>query len=127
VHSQRYAQWCLNFKDGPSAGVGIFSSLLSLFRGKSLRPSLAMTGEISLRGEVLPIGGLSEKVHAASRGGIKTLIAPHENRYDLKEIPKEVKEGMEFIFVKTLEELEAALFVVHDVETGGEWGPLSKL
>jgi ATP-dependent Lon protease len=97
-------------KDGPSAGVTMLTSLVSLLTGIRVRHDVAMTGEITLRGRVLPIGGLKEKVLAAHRAGIKRIIAPERNKADMDEIPKEVQDAIEFIFVKKIDEvLEAAL------------------
>ncbi len=97
-------------KDGPSAGVAMFTSLVSLLLGKPTRPDVAMTGEITLRGLVLPIGGLKEKILAAKQAGIKTIILPQRNKKDLPEVPKEAKKGLKFTFVKnTNEALKAAL------------------
>jgi len=97
-------------KDGPSAGVAMFTSLVSLLLGKPTRPEVAMTGEITLRGLVLPIGGLKEKILAAKQAGIKTVILPARNKKDLVEVPKEAKKGLTFKFVKnTAEALKTAL------------------
>ena len=97
-------------KDGPSAGAAMFTSLVSLLLGKPTRPDVAMTGEITLRGLVLPIGGLKEKILAAKQAGIKTVILPARNRKDLPEVPKEAKKGLKFKFVKnTNEALKIAL------------------
>ena len=97
-------------KDGPSAGVAMFTALASLLTGDPVRPEVAMTGEITLRGLVLPIGGVKEKVLAAKRAGIKTIVLPHRNRKDLVDVPKEAQKGMEFIFIKDVQEaLDAAL------------------
>jgi len=92
-------------KDGPSAGVAMFTSLVSLLLEKPVRPDVAMTGEITLRGLVLPIGGLKEKVLAAKQAGITTVILPTRNRKDVPEIPKEAQKGLEFAFVKNTGEL----------------------
>jgi ATP-dependent Lon protease len=92
-------------KDGPSAGVAMFTSLVSLLLGKPTRPDVAMTGEITLRGLVLPIGGLKEKVLAAKQAGIKTVILPERNKKDIPEIPAEAKKGMQFKFVKNTNEV----------------------
>jgi ATP-dependent Lon protease len=89
-------------KDGPSAGVGMFTSLVSLLSGTSVQTGLAMTGEITLRGNVLPIGGVKEKVTAAHRSGIKTIILPDHNRKDLEEIPDHIKKDLSFHFVKEI-------------------------
>ena len=91
-------------KDGPSAGVAMFISLMSLLLGKAARPDVAMTGEITLRGLVLPVGSLKEKILAAKQAGIKTVILPARNKKDLPEVPKEAKKGMTFKFVKTTDE-----------------------
>jgi len=97
-------------KDGPSAGVTMFTSLVSLLTGIKVRHDVAMTGEITLRGRVLPIGGLKEKVLAAHRAGIKRIVVPERNRADLEEVPKEVVDELQFFFVSRMEQvLEAAL------------------
>lgn len=91
-------------KDGPSAGVAMFTSLVSLLLEKPTRPDVAMTGEITLRGLVLPIGGLKEKILAAKQAGIKTVILPARNKKDITEVPSEAKKGLKFKFVKTVSE-----------------------
>jgi len=97
-------------KDGPSAGVAMFTSLASLLLNRPVKHDVAMTGEITLRGLVLPIGGLKEKTLAAKRAGIREVIVPERNRKDLPEIPDEVKNTLKFHFVKNIDEvLEAAL------------------
>jgi ATP-dependent Lon protease len=97
-------------KDGPSAGVTMFTALVSLLTGIRVRHDVAMTGEISLRGRVLPIGGLKEKVLAAHRAGIKRIVIPERNTADLEEVPQEVKEALEFVPVTKMDQvLEAAL------------------
>jgi ATP-dependent Lon protease len=97
-------------KDGPSAGITMFTALVSLLTDIRVRHDVAMTGEISLRGRVLPIGGLKEKTLAAHRAGIKRVIVPDRNKADLEEVPKEIRDELEFVFVKKVEEvLEAAL------------------
>lgn len=92
-------------KDGPSAGVALLTTIASLVTGHTVDPKLAMTGEISLRGAVLPVGGIKEKVLAAHRAGIKRVILPEENTKDLDDVPKDVKAEMEFIPVKTVEDV----------------------
>lgn len=97
-------------KDGPSAGITMFTAIISLLCGIRVRHDVAMTGEISLRGRVLPIGGVKEKILAAHRAGIKRVLLPERNKADLEEVPKEVRDELEFVFVNKLEEvLEAAL------------------
>ncbi len=91
-------------KDGPSAGVAMFTSLVSLLLQKPTRPDVAMTGEITLRGLVLPIGGLKEKILAAKQAGIKMVILPARNKKDLPDVPKEAKKGLQFEFVKNTDE-----------------------
>ncbi len=92
-------------KDGPSAGIGLVTSLVSTLTGVPVRREIAMTGEVTLRGRVLPIGGLKEKLLAALRGGITTVLIPEENEKDLAEIPANVKEGLTIIPVKHVDEV----------------------
>ncbi|MAF17875.1 MAG: endopeptidase La [Oceanospirillaceae bacterium] len=92
-------------KDGPSAGIGMCTALISVLTGIPVRADVAMTGEITLRGQVLPIGGLKEKLLAAHRGGIKTVIIPHENKRDLKEIPDNIKDDLIIKPVKWIDEV----------------------
>jgi ATP-dependent Lon protease len=97
-------------KDGPSAGVAMAASLVSLLTGQAAKPSVGMTGEITLRGQVLPIGGVKEKILAAHRARLKTVILPERNRADLYEVPSDVQQELEFVFAETIEDvLEAAL------------------
>ena len=91
-------------KDGPSAGVAMFISLVSLLQNQAVRPDVAMTGEITLRGLVLPIGGLKEKILAAKQAGIRTVILPARNKKDMEDLPKDAKTNMTFAFVKTVKE-----------------------
>jgi ATP-dependent Lon protease len=94
-------------KDGPSAGVAMAVAIVSVLTGVPIRKDLAMTGEITLRGRVLPIGGLKEKLLAALRSGIKTVLIPQENEKDLAEVPENVKSGLEIIPVSTVDEVLA--------------------
>ena len=97
-------------KDGPSAGLAMVTSIVSVLTGIPVRKDIAMTGEVSLRGNAMPIGGLKEKLLAALRGGIKTVLIPIDNEKDLPEIPDNVKEGLSIIPVKHVSEvLEHAL------------------
>jgi ATP-dependent Lon protease len=97
-------------KDGPSAGITMFTAIVSLLTGIRVRHDVAMTGEISLRGRVLPIGGLKEKTLAAHRAGIKRVLVPERNKADLDEVPKEVRDELEFVFVSKVDEvLQSAL------------------
>ena len=92
-------------KDGPSAGLAMVTSIVSVLPGIPVRRDIAMTGEVSLRGNAMPIGGLKEKLLAALRGGIKTVLIPEENEKDLAEIPDNVKEGLEIIPVTHVTEV----------------------
>ncbi|EKF74890.1 ATP-dependent protease La [Alcanivorax hongdengensis A-11-3] len=97
-------------KDGPSAGIGMCTAMVSVLTGSPVRADVAMTGEITLRGQVLPIGGLKEKLLAAHRGGIKTVLIPEENERDLKEIPENIKSSLDIKPVKWIDQvLEVAL------------------
>lgn len=97
-------------KDGPSAGITMLSALTSAFTGRAIRPYLAMTGEITLRGQVLPVGGIKEKILAAKRAGLKEIILCEKNQKDINEIEKDYIKGLKFHFVKTMNEvLEIAL------------------
>ncbi len=97
-------------KDGPSAGVAMATALASLLMNRPARAEVAMTGEITLRGLVLPIGGVKEKVIAAKAAGIKTVVLPERNRKDLLEVPKDARKGLNFVFAKTIEQvMKAAL------------------
>ena len=97
-------------KDGPSAGVTIATSLVSLASGRKVKPQLGMTGEITLRGQVLAIGGVKEKVLAAHRSGIKTIILPKQNEQEVDDVPDEIRKTIKFIYVDTIEDvIKAAL------------------
>jgi ATP-dependent Lon protease len=97
-------------KDGPSAGVTMLTALASMFTGRQVRKNIAMTGEITLRGKVLPVGGIKEKILAAKRASIKEIILPQDNEKDIKDIPERYLSGLKFIYVKTMKEvLEMAL------------------
>jgi ATP-dependent Lon protease len=94
-------------KDGPSAGVTMVTALASLATGRCVRSHLAMTGEITLRGKVLPVGGIKEKVLAAHRAGIRTVILPKRNERDLEDLTAELRQAMEFVLVESAEEVLA--------------------
>ncbi len=97
-------------KDGPSAGLTMAIALASLLQKKPLHAALAMTGEISLRGKVLPVGGVKEKILAAIRSGVTTVILPDQNRNDLDDVPPDIRRKLKFRFVKTIADaLRAAL------------------
>ena len=87
-------------KDGPSAGLAHTIALISLFSGKAVPPQIAMTGEVSLRGRVMPVGGIKEKLIGALRAGVKTVLLPVQNRKDVKDLPQEVKDGLDIIHVR---------------------------
>jgi ATP-dependent Lon protease len=101
-------------KDGPSAGITIAASLISAFTGRKVRHDVGMTGEITLRGRVLPVGGIKEKVLAAHRAGIRTIILPKKNEKDLMEIPKHARRELKFVFVERMDEVVKA--VLRDTE-----------
>jgi ATP-dependent Lon protease len=94
-------------KDGPSAGIGMVTAMVSTLTGIPVRSDVAMTGEVTLRGRVLAIGGLKEKLLAALRGGISTVLIPEENRKDLAEIPDNIREGLEIVPVSHVDEVLA--------------------
>ena len=92
-------------KDGPSAGVTMFTALVSMLTGTRVRHDVAMTGELTLRGRVLPVGGIKEKVLAAHRAGIRRLVLPERNKADLEEVPKEILDELEFVFVQRMDQV----------------------
>jgi ATP-dependent Lon protease len=92
-------------KDGPSAGVTMFTALTSLLTRRPIRNDVAMTGEITLRGAVLPVGGIKEKVLAARRAGIHTVILPKKNEKDLEDVPDNAKKDLEFLFIQKIDEV----------------------
>nr|HPM95760.1 magnesium chelatase domain-containing protein [Mesotoga sp.] len=92
-------------KDGPSAGITLTTAFISAVSGRKVRNDVAMTGEITLRGKVLPIGGLKEKLMAAYRSQMKTVIVPLANKRDLEKVPEEIKSRLEFIFVEDIMEV----------------------
>jgi len=97
-------------KDGPSAGIAMFIALVSLFTDRAVRPEVAMTGEISLRGLVLPVGGIKEKVLAAQRAGISTVLLPARNRKDLRDVPESARNALRFVWLETVDDaVRAAL------------------
>ncbi|MEK7302840.1 MAG: S16 family serine protease, partial [Pseudomonadota bacterium] len=97
-------------KDGPSAGVAMFIALASLFTNRPVRHDVAMTGEISLRGLVLPVGGIKEKVLAAQRAGLRTVLLPARNQKDLRDVPEAARTAMQFILLETADDaIQAAL------------------
>jgi ATP-dependent Lon protease len=97
-------------KDGPSAGVTMATAIVSLVSGRRVKPQVGMTGEITLRGQVLPIGGVKEKILAAHRNGLRTIILPKRNKPDIDDVPDEIKKAMKFVFAESMDDvLEAAL------------------
>jgi ATP-dependent Lon protease len=100
-------------KDGPSAGVAMFIALASLFTGKPVRSDVAMTGEISLRGLVLPVGGIKEKVLAALRAGIKTVLLPARNKNDLEDVPEDARHQLTFVWLETVDDAMRAALMEH--------------
>ncbi len=103
-------------KDGPSAGITMATALISALTGREVRADVAMTGEITLRGRVLPIGGLKEKVLAAHRGGIRTIVLPARNRKDLFDVPEDVQEALEIVFVEQMEQVLNVAFPAFPAE-----------
>jgi ATP-dependent Lon protease len=108
-------------KDGPSAGVAIATCIASVMGERPVRHDVAMTGEITLRGKVLSVGGIKEKVMAAQRANIKTVLLPEGNRKDLTEVPDEVKEGLNFVFAERVEDVwKEALIPLYLIKSKGE-------
>jgi ATP-dependent Lon protease len=105
-------------KDGPSAGVAMYTALVSLLTGRTVRPDVAMTGEISLRGLVLPVGGIKEKVLAALRAGIRTVLLPARNRKELDEIPPDARRQLQFVWLETVEDALREALVPATAATG---------
>jgi ATP-dependent Lon protease len=119
-------------KDGPSAGVTIFTALTSLLTGRRVRPDTAMTGEVTLRGRVLPVGGIKAKVLAAHRGGLTRVVLPRRNAPDLDEVPAEARAALEFVLADDMSEVIAAALepegapvagVTRGVDTAGSLQP----
>lgn len=98
-------------KDGPSAGVTMATAMLSAITGKKVRADVAMTGEITLRGRVLPIGGLKEKTLAAKNAGIRTVCVPGKNEKDIEELSAEIKKDLEIVYADTIEDILKVAFV----------------
>jgi len=103
-------------KDGPSAGIAITTAMVSALTGRAVRRGIAMTGEVTLRGRVLPIGGLKEKTMAALRNGVKTVIIPRDNEKDLEEIDQTVRAALQFVLVDQVDQVLAAALVPQLVE-----------
>ena len=99
-------------KDGPSAGVTVTTALISLLTGRLVQPRLAMTGEMTLRGDILPVGGIREKVVAARRFGVRTVILPERNRADVEEIPENARAQLRFVFASTYDDVLDAAFKI---------------
>jgi ATP-dependent Lon protease len=109
-------------KDGPSAGVAMFTALASLLTNRTVRSDVAMTGEISLRGLVLPVGGIKEKVVAAARAGIHTVVLPARNRKDFEEIPESARRKLEFVWAERVEDVLAVALSESHADDGGRLG-----
>jgi ATP-dependent Lon protease len=107
-------------KDGPSAGVTMATAILSAARNEAVRQDVAMTGEITLSGLVLPVGGIREKALAARRHGIKTMVLPALNEADLTELPEEIRHDMRFVPVETLDQVLAVALAREEVAAAGD-------
>ena len=106
-------------KDGPSAGITMATAIVSALLGQATKGTLAMTGEVTLRGRVLPVGGLAEKIVAAQRGGVSDIIVPADNKRELKEVPTEAKRGIKFHFVSSMDEVIALAFESNPLASDG--------
>ena len=113
-------------KDGPSAGVTMATALASLISGRPVRADVGMTGEITLRGQVLPIGGVKEKVLAAHRAGLKTVILPRRNEKDLADVPADVRQDLKFVLADRVDDVIAAAFEPRARRTRGGNGSRAK-
>jgi len=105
-------------KDGPSAGVTLVTALVSRLAQRPVRPDVGMTGEVTLQGQVLPIGGVKQKVLAAHRYGLKTVILPRANEVDLEEVPREVRDALTFVLVDHIDEVLTHAFVPQEQPEG---------
>ncbi len=114
-------------KDGPSAGVTMSTAIISVLTGRQVRPDVAMTGEITLRGLVLPVGGIKEKVLAAHRAGLRTVILPKRNEVDLDDLPEDVLKSMDFVFVERVEQVWEAALVPASGRAGRRRSPAVKV
>jgi len=103
-------------KDGPSAGITLATSIVSALTGKPVNRDIAMTGEITLRGRILPIGGLKEKILAAHRGGVNKVLIPMENKKDIEEIPKKILKKVELVLVEHMDEVLTEALIMEDGE-----------
>jgi ATP-dependent Lon protease len=112
-------------KDGPSAGVTMFAAMVSLLTNKPVRSDVAMTGEITLRGLILPVGGIKEKFLAAHRAGIKRVVIPERNRKDVIDIPEQPRKELEIIYVKRMDELLPLVLTEMPVLTGTMLGSVT--
>ena len=97
-------------KDGPSAGITMVSSMVSAYRGQKVKSGIAMTGEMTLRGRVLPVGGIKEKILAAKRSGINTIVISEENRKDVEDIKDIYIKGLTFVYVKNIKDVIDCIF-----------------